>query len=64
MAFCGVEAIENLLEFLKPLDIEPFDIETLTSVAEDIQKEQDLFSATGVYAAMAFDRSGRSCRHP
>lgn len=58
---CGVEAIENLLEFLKPLDIEPFDIETLTSVAEDIQKEQDLFSATGaVHAAMAFDRSGRS----
>ena len=58
---CGVEAIENLLKFLKPLEPEPFGIETLTSVAEGIQTEQDLFCATGaVHAAMAFDRSGKS----
>ena len=58
---CGVEAIENLLKFLKPLEPEPFGIETLTSVAEGIQTEQELFCATGaVHAAMAFDRSGKS----
>ncbi|HJL90978.1 MAG: formate dehydrogenase accessory sulfurtransferase FdhD [Acidimicrobiales bacterium] len=58
---CGVEAIENLVNSLEPLISEAFDIETLTSVADNIQKEQDLFGATGaVHAAMAFDRSGRS----
>ena len=58
---CGVEAMENLLKSLEPLVSEAFDIDTLTSVADNIQKEQDLFGATGaVHAAMAFDRSGRS----
>ena len=58
---CGVEAIENLLKFLEPLDLEPFETSTLISVAENIQKEQTLFGTTGaVHAAMAFDRSGKS----
>ncbi|MBI29970.1 MAG: formate dehydrogenase family accessory protein FdhD [Actinobacteria bacterium] len=58
---CGVEAIENLLKSLEPLDLEAFEVDILTSVADHIQKEQDLFGVTGaVHAAMAFDRSGRS----
>jgi len=55
---CGTVAIDDLRERLRPLDVEPFEIEVLAGLADRIDG-QALFSATGaVHAAVAFDRSG------
>ena len=54
-------AIEELVERLEPLDLEPFAPAVLAGVTERIADDQALFGATGaVHAAVAFDRSGQS----
>ena len=56
---CGTVAIDDLLKRLRPLNVEPFDVEVLVSMANRI-KGQALFSSTGaVHAAVAFDRAGQ-----
>jgi len=55
---CGTVAIDELRERLRPLDVEPFDVDMLAGMADRIDG-QALFSTTGaVHAAVAFDRSG------
>ena len=57
---CGSVAIDELVERLEPLDLEPFDPAVLAGVTERIADDQALFSTTGaVHAAVAFDRSGQ-----
>ena len=57
---CGSVAIDELVERLEPLDLEPFDPTVLAGVTERIADDQALFSTTGaVHAAVAFDRSGQ-----
>jgi FdhD protein len=57
---CGMVAIEQLVERLEPLDVEPFDPSVLAGVTERIADDQALFGTTGaVHAAVAFDRSGQ-----
>ena len=57
---CGSVAIEELVERLEPLDLEPFDPAVLAGVTERIADDQALFGTTGaVHAAVAFDRSGQ-----
>ncbi len=57
---CGSVAIDELVERLEPLDLEPFDPTVLAGVTERIADDQALFGTTGaVHAAVAFDRSGQ-----
>ena len=56
---CGTVAIDELRERLRPLDVEPFDVEVLAAMSDRVDG-QALFSTTGaVHAAMAFDRTGQ-----
>ena len=56
---CGAEAIASLADRLDRLAVEPFGMETLASVADQVTAKQKLFTATGsVHAAAIFDRSG------
>ncbi|MEM9563151.1 MAG: formate dehydrogenase accessory sulfurtransferase FdhD [Actinomycetota bacterium] len=58
---CGSEAIEGLTERLRVLPAyEPWDLELLVALPDQLRAAQTLFDATGaVHAAAAFDRSGR-----
>ncbi|HJM30939.1 MAG TPA: formate dehydrogenase accessory sulfurtransferase FdhD [Acidimicrobiales bacterium] len=56
---CGTVAIDELRERLRPLDVEPFDVEVLAAISDRVDG-QALFSTTGaVHAAVAFDRTGQ-----
>tara|TARA_B100000686_G_C16598187_1_gene867218 strand:+ start:330 stop:1043 length:714 start_codon:yes stop_codon:yes gene_type:complete len=56
---CGTVAIEDLLNRLSPLTIQPFDLSVLANVGEKVSSHQKLFKSTGsVHAAAAFDRTG------
>ncbi|MEC9467343.1 MAG: formate dehydrogenase accessory sulfurtransferase FdhD [Actinomycetota bacterium] len=56
---CGTVAIDELRERLRPLDVEPFDVEVLAAMSRRVDG-QTLFSTTGaVHAAVAFDRTGQ-----
>ena len=57
---CGTEAIERLVETLRPLpQSEPFDGAVLASVPDSMRGLQELFDTTGaVHAAGVADRSG------
>lgn len=55
---CGAVAVNELLERLEPLSVEPFDVNILTDLINRVEG-QTLFSSTGaVHAAAAFNRSG------
>ncbi|HJL75697.1 MAG TPA: formate dehydrogenase accessory sulfurtransferase FdhD [Acidimicrobiales bacterium] len=57
---CGSMAIDELVERLEPLDVEPFGLDVLAGMTERIVDGQALFGTTGaVHAAVAFDRTGR-----
>jgi len=56
---CGAEAIEQLYNRLSKLEVEPFDLSTISAAASEITDQQALFTATGtVHAAAAFNRKG------
>ena len=56
---CGTVAIDELRERLRPLDVEPFDVEVLAAMSRRVDG-QTLFSTNGaVHAAVAFDRTGQ-----
>lgn len=57
---CGSTQIEDLTERLAPLPpYEPWSVELMLRVIEDVRPEQELFDRTGgVHAAAAFDREG------